>query len=323
MFRLPLLFAAAVLAVVQARPAVAQQAGRALSVGSGEVTGYYYPVAGAICRLVNKERSSTNLHCLVEPSGGSGANLTGLRLGEIDIAVVQSRAVFQAENGLGPFQAEGPVAGLRSLLSLHAEALAVMVGRDAKIKSAADLKGKRVNLGRAGTFQRTMSDSLLDAFKWTSEDFPPARELDPGQQVSALCDGEIDAAFITGVHPLPEVQRAMDECGATLLSLRGGAIDSHVRKAPYLARVTLPRGLYGGSPEVGTIGFRATLVTTERLSAETAYEVVKAVNENFGPFVGMHPVLGGLKRAEMVKEGLSAPLHEGAARYFREAGLAQ
>ena len=125
--------------------------------GSGEVSGVYYPEAGAICRVVNKERPRHGLRCLVQPTAGSAANLAALRSGEEQMAIVQSKILAQAVQGTGPFAKE-PFHDLRTLMSLQGEALVVLVGPAAKIKTAADLRGKRLNLGRSGGYQRIMAN---------------------------------------------------------------------------------------------------------------------------------------------------------------------
>lgn len=322
MRKIPLMVAAAAL-LFSTCPARADEAARKLAFGSGEVTGFYYPAAGAVCRLVNRDRQHHGLHCLVEPSGGSAANLAELRSGAIDLAMVQSKSQQQAFTGTGPFQADGAFADMRSLFSLHGEAMVVLVRKDAKIKSLGDLKGKRVNLGRAGTFQRAMADSLVEAQGWTGKDFSAALEMDLLDMAEAMCNEQIDAAVYTGVHPTPEIQQAV-ECGATLLSIKDKSLDGLMKQAPWLARQKIPEGTYAGqTDDVTTFGMKATVVTSAKMPDDVAYNLVKSVFENFDPLVGMHPVLGQLVKEQMAKDGLTAPLHPGAARYFREAGLIQ
>jgi hypothetical protein len=293
-----------------------------LAVGGGEVAGAYYPEAGAICRVVNSGRDQHGMHCLVEPSAGSAANLAGLRGGDQQLAIVQSKALAQAIAGSGPFAGQPPFTELRSLMSLHGEALAVLVAANAKIKTPADLKGKRLNLGHPGSYQRAMGEALLEAEGLHPTDLAAALEMEPGKLVKALCNNQIDAAFVTGIHPVNEVQEAMDDCGATLLPLKDAALDAYLKGNPAFSRLTINADDYQGlHDKVPSFGLRAVLVTTDKLSAADGYALVKAVFDNFTPFKQMHPLLGELERKQMARDALVAPLQEGAERYYKENGL--
>jgi TRAP transporter TAXI family solute receptor len=295
--------------------------GHVLTVGSGEVSGVYFPEAGAICRLVNKDRQRHGLRCLVEVSAGSAANLASLRSGDDQLAIVQSKVLAQAVGGTGPF-AKDPFPDLRSLMSLHGEALVVLVAPTTKIKTLADLKGKRLNLGHAGSYQRIMADALLNAEGITANDLSAVLEMDLPKISGALCRNEIDAAVVTGLHPIAEVQEAIDDCGATLLPLKDAALDGFLKSNPIYVRQILTDDTYPGlAAKVPCFGLASVLVTTVKLSAADAYEVVKAVYENFSPFKAMHPLLGGLDKKQMAHDALVAPLHDGARRYYRENGL--
>lgn len=295
---------------------------RHLLVGTGEVIGFHYPVGGAVCRLLNRERERHRLHCAVEPTAGSTSNLSALRVGMIDLAVVQSGAHRQSWEGIGAFQHDGPFRDLRSLFALHGESVALVATRTSGISSIGDLAGKRVNLGRPKSFQRNMAEAVLTAAGIAPAALGLAMELDLDKQAGALCEGRADAAFFTVVHPMSEVQRALAECDTVIVDLKDAGLAAYVKDKPYLAQLTIPAQLYSGQEnDVGTVGMRATLVTTARLPADDAYEVVKAVFDHLGAFTGMHPVLARLTRERMAVEGLTAPLHEGALRYYKEAGL--
>ncbi len=300
-------------------PAMAEAA-HSLILESGDVVGMHYPEAGAICRLVNKDRAGHGLRCLVEPTTGSAANLAGLESGDGQLAIVQSKMLEQAVAGKGPF-ANAPRADLRSLMSLHGESVAVVVAPGAKLKKAADLKGKRVNLGHTGSFQRSMAEAMLAAEGLAPADLGAALEMDESKVAKALCRNEVDAAVFTGLHPIAEVQEAIDGCGASLLPLKDAALDKFLKENAAYSRQVIPGDAYTGLREkVPTFGLRAVLVTTSRLSAEDAYEVVKAVFDNLKAFRAMHPLLGELEKKQMTHDALVAPLHEGAQRYYRENG---
>ncbi|MBF0374247.1 MAG: TAXI family TRAP transporter solute-binding subunit [Alphaproteobacteria bacterium] len=309
----------AVLVLLLGASVPAAAAGRTLVMGTGEVSGFHYPVGGAICRLLGKDRASHGLRCLVEPSAGSQGNLAALKSGDVDLALVQSRVQALAIEGGEGF--DQPMDELRALMSLHSESVVVLAGRDGPIKGLADLKGRKVNLGRPGSFQRAMADELLKGLGWTTATLGAALEIEAGQQLRALCEGRTEAVIVTAVHPAPEIGRAIAECGARLVDMGGPAVAKVAAARPWLAPAAIPAAAYGTKGDVETFGTRATLVATTRLSEPEAYAVVKAVLENLEPFGAMLPLLGQLDRDGMAVDGLTAPLHEGAARYFREAGL--
>jgi len=284
-----------------------------LVIGGGEVSGYYYPVAGALCRVINKERPQGHT-CAVMPSSGSAANIAALRAGEVDLALVQSRAALLALKGEEGFREAGPLPDLKALMALHGEVAVVLARPGANIERLSDLKGKRVNLGRPGSFQRAMAETVLEAAGISQGELSVLVELDLAEQVTQLCEGNIDAALFTGIHPMPEVQSAIEECGATLVPIRDKAIEPYLRKTPWLARFVIRGGTYDGQKaEVPALGLKTLLVTT-RLSADEVAEVMKAVWANFGALTRLHPALKDLNRAETSREGIPIPLHDGVER---------
>lgn len=286
---------------------------KVLVIGGGEVTGYYFPAAGSICRVANKEWAG-NAACAVLPSAGSAANLQALRTGEVDLALVQSRAAMQAAGGDFP--------ELRALMSLHGEAAIVVVRKDAGIEQLTDLKGKRVNLGRSGSFQRMMGEALLEAGGVSSGDLKPLVELDLAEQGLELCDGTIDAAVFTGVHPMPEVSQAIEGCDARIVPVKARTLEAYFKRFPWLAALNLRGGTYPGVKEdVASLGPKAVLATTTRLSVDDARAVLRAVHANWGAFVRLHPVLKGLGKGETARDAIALRLHDGAERFYQESGI--
>ena len=301
-------------------PAAAQQ--KFVSIGTGGVTGVYYAAGGAICRLVNKDRADHGIRCSVESTGGSVFNVNTIKAGELDLGVVQSDVGYNAYNGEGQFKDAGKFEKLRSVFSLHPEPFTVVARKDANIKSFDDFQGKRFNVGNPGSGTRASMEQLLQAQKRDMSFFSLASELRPDEHGSALCDGKIDG-FLYGVgHPSANIQDPTTSCGAQLVSLTGEAVDKLVDTYPYYAKVAIPAGLYpNNEQETETYGVLATFVTSADVPEETVYTVVKAVFENFEDFKKLHPAFGMLEKEDMVKNGLSAPLHPGAEKYFKESGL--
>jgi TRAP transporter TAXI family solute receptor len=293
-----------------------------VTIGTGGVTGVYYPTGGSICRLVNKGRKQHGIRCSVESTGGSVYNLNTIRAGELDMGVAQSDWQFHAYHGSSKFADQGANKELRAIFSVHPEPFTVVARVDSGIKSFADLKGKRVNIGNPGSGQRGTMEVVMTAFGWEKSDFALASELKSAEQSQALCDNKIDAIVFTVGHPSGSIKEATTSCDSVLVSVTGAAIDMLVADNDYYRTATIPGGMYRGNPDdVVTFGVGATFVSSTNTSAEVVYEVVKAVFENFDDFKKLHPAFSVLKKEEMIKDGLSAPIHEGAMKYYEEAGL--
>ena len=310
---------AALLATTVAAPAFAQQ--KFMTIGTGGVTGVYYAAGGAICRLVNKDRAKHGFRCSVESTGGSVFNVNTIKAGELDLGFAQSDVQFNATKGVGQFKDTGAWGDQRAVFSVHPEPFTVVARKEANVKAFADFKGKRFNVGNPGSGTRSSMEEMLAAMGWKLGDFSLASELKADEHGPALCDGKIDGFFYAVGHPSANIQDPTSSCGARLVSLTGPAIDKLVADKPYYAKATIPGGLYPNNPQpTETYGVLATVVSSSKVSADTIYNVVKAVFDNFDEFKKLHPALAHLKPESMVKDGLSAPLHEGAARYYKEKG---
>jgi uncharacterized protein len=293
-----------------------------ITVGTAGIAGIYYPAGGAICNLVNEDRFEHGIRCLTESTGGSISNLNALRAGVLDLALVQSDWQYHAVNGTDGFAEAGQDRELRSIFSLHQEPFTIVARRDSGTRQFNDLKGKRINVGPTGSGSRATTEIVLSAMGWTIDDFALATELPTEEQARALCDGKIDAvAFIVG-HPNRSIQDMIKSCNAVLVPVTGPNIDKLVAEHPYYWDATISGGVYAGTREpIKTFGLGATLVATTRTDPAIVYEVVKAVFDNLDEFKKLHPALANLDKARMVNDGLSAPIHPGALRYYWEKGL--
>ncbi|PLX63480.1 TAXI family TRAP transporter solute-binding subunit [Sedimenticola selenatireducens] len=293
-----------------------------ITIGTGGVTGVYYPTGGAICRLVNKNRAEHGIRCSVESTGGSVYNLNTIRAGELDMGVAQSDWQYHAYHGTSKFEESGPNKELRAVFSVHPEPFTVVARADSGIKTFTDLKGKRVNIGNPGSGQRGTMEVLMEALGWTKDDFSLASELKSAEQSKALCDNKIDAMVFTVGHPSGSIKEATTTCDAVLVSVTGPEVEKLIAENAYYRVATIPGGMYRGNDnDVQTFGVGATFVSSTNTPADTVYQVVKAVFENFDDFRKLHPAFEVLKKEQMVKDGLSAPLHDGAMKYYKEAGL--
>lgn len=315
--------AASALASVLAMPAQAQEE-TFITIGTGGVTGVYYPTGGAICRLVNRNRSEHGIRCSVESTGGSVYNVNAVRSGELEFGVAQSDVQFLASAGEGQFADQGADEDLRAVFSIHPEPFTVVARADAGIETFADLEGKRVNIGNPGSGQRALMERMIEEMGWTTGSFTLASELQAAEQSQALCDNNIDAMVYSVGHPSGSIQEATTACDSVIVPVDNEASQKLIDNNPYYRSATIPGGMYRGNDnDVTTFGVGATLVTSASVSDDVVYEMVKAVFENFDQFKGLHPAFANLEKEAMANDGLSAPLHAGAQRYYEEAGLMQ
>ncbi len=304
--------------VLAISPAQAQQ--KYVTIGTGGVTGVYYAAGGAICRLVNKDRKVHNIRCSVESTGGSVFNVNTIKTGELDMGAIQSDVQYTAVKGLAQFK-DGAHGDLRAVFSLHPEPFTVLARKEADIRTFSDFKGKKFNVGNPASGTRASMEELLAAMGWKLGDFSLASELKADEHGAALCDGKIDGFFYGVGHPSANIQDPTTSCGAKLVSLTGPPIDKLVKDKPYYAYATIPGGLYpNNAADTKTYGVLATMVSSSKVPADTVYAVVKGVFDNFDEFKRLHPALAILSPEHMIKDGLSAPLHEGAIRYYKEKG---
>ena len=312
------LLATGLLGLVVALPS---QAFEFVTIGTGGVTGVYYPTGGAICRLVNKDRKSHGIRCSVESTGGSVYNLNTIQVGELDMGVAQSDWQHHAYHGTSRFEGN-PNKDLRSVFSVHAEPFTVVARRDSGIKQFSDLKGKRVNIGNPGSGQRGTMEVLMQAHGWNKDDFKLASELKSSEQSQALCDNKVDAIVFTVGHPNGSIKEATTSCDTVIVPVTGPEVDMLVADNDYYRFATIPGGMYHSNPaDVQTFGVGATFVSSTNTPSKTIYTVVKAVFDNLDKFRRFHPAFAHLNKEQMISDGLSAPLHEGAIKYYKEAGL--
>jgi TRAP transporter TAXI family solute receptor len=293
-----------------------------VTIGTGGVTGVYYPTGGAICRLVNKGKKEHGIRCSVESTGGSVYNLNAIAAGELDMGVAQSDWQYHAYNGTSKFEEAGANKDLRAVFSVHPEPFTVVARADSGIKTFADLKGKRVNVGNPGSGQRGTMEVVMEKMGWTMDDFKLAAELKAAEQSAALCDNKVDAIVYVVGHPNGSIKEATTSCEAVVVNVEGKEIAELIAQNPYYRTAVIPGGMYTGTDaDTMTFGVGATYVSSAKVDEKVIYSVVKAVFEDFDNFKKLHPAFGNLKKEEMVKDGLSAPLHDGAMKYYKEAGL--
>ena len=292
-----------------------------ISIGTGGVTGVYYPTGGAICRLVNKSRKEHGIRCAVESTGGSVYNINTIKAGELEFGVAQSDWQYHAYHGTSKF-ADNPFPDVRAVFSVHPEPFTLLVRGDSGIESFEGLKGHRVNVGNPGSGQRATMEVVMDAFGIKMDDFALATEYKGSEMAKQLCDGNIDAMIYTIGHPAAAIKEATTTCDVKLIDVAGAPIEKLVADNPYYRVATIPGGMYAGNDQdTTTFGVGATFVTSAKISDDVVYVVAKSVMENIDDFRNLHPAFKHLDPKQMVNDGLSAPIHPGALKAYKELGL--
>jgi TRAP transporter TAXI family solute receptor len=292
------------------------------TIGTGGVTGVYYPTGGAIARVVNKKKDEYGIRMTVESTGGSVFNINAIMAGDLEFGVVQSDRQYQAINGLAEWKDKGKQEDLRALFAVHPESITLCVGVDTGINSIQDLKGKRINIGNPGSGQRQNSIDALEGAGINYENDIQAESLKAAEAPGLLQDGRVDGFFYTVGHP----SGAFKEATSGTRKVKFVPIElpaSFYEKFPYYAPSIVPVSNYPGAEndaDVPTFGVKATFVTSAKVPEDHVYAVVKEIFENFEDFRKLHPAYSVLTKANML-EGLSAQLHPGAKKYFEEVGL--
>ncbi|MEQ9185151.1 MAG: TAXI family TRAP transporter solute-binding subunit [Thalassobaculaceae bacterium] len=293
-----------------------------ISIGTGGVTGVYYPTGGAICRLVNRDRKEHGIRCSVESTGGSIYNINTIRSGELEFGVAQSDWQYHAYNGTSKFEDAGAFKDLRAMFSVHPEPVTILARRDSGIQNIEDLKGTRVNIGNAGSGTRGTWEVMEEALGWSRSDLKLAAELKSAETGQALCDNKIDAYFWLVGHPSALTSETVSTCDAVLVNANNDAIKKLVADNSYYRSAVIPGGMYPGNQnDTMTFGVGATFVSSAAVADNVAYIVAKAVLSNLDDFRNLHPAFANLKAEEMIKDSLSAPLHPGAEKAYKELGL--
>jgi len=286
------------------------------------MTGVYYVTGTSICRLVNKDKKDHGVECEVESTGGSVYNINNIRVGELEMGIAQSDWQYHAYNGTSKFEKKGPFKELRAVFSVHPEPFTVVARKDSGIKNLKDLVGKRINIGNPGSGQRGTMEVLMKAMGWTKDTFKLTSELKSSEQSKALCDNKIDAMVFTVGHPSGSIQEATTTCESVLVNITGEEVEKLIADNDYYRIATIPGGMYKGNDEdTKTFGVGATFISSTKTPNNVVYTVVKSVFENFDKFKKLHPAFANLKKEEMISDALSAPLHDGAKKYYKEVGL--
>ncbi len=295
-----------------------------VTIGTGGITGVYYPTGGAIAKMVNKKKKEYGIRATVESTGGSVFNINAVMNGDLEFGIAQSDRQYQAVHGLAEWKDKGPQKDLRAVFSIHPESVTLVAAVDSGVKKIQDLKGKKVNIGNPGSGQRQNAIDALEAVGIDINKDIEAESIKASEAASLLQDGRIDAFFYTVGHPSGAIKEATSGARKVRIAdVAGPGIDKLLAKYPYYAKAVIPIKLYPGAQndkDVQTFGVKATLVTSAKVPDAVVYAITKEVFDNFEAFKKLHPAYGTLTKQKML-EGLSAPIHPGALKYYKEVGL--
>jgi hypothetical protein len=319
-FSLALLFGIALFA--GSTPGAAQAKTTFVTIGTGGITGVYYPTGGAIAKMLNAKRKIYHIRATVESTGGSVFNINAVLSGDLDFGICQSDRQYQAWNGLAEWKDKGPQKNLRAVFTIHPESVTLVAADDAGINSIQDLRGKRVNIGNPGSGQRQNSiDALANAGIDYKKDLI-AESAKAAEAPGLLQDGRIDAFFYTVGHPSGAIKEATaGRRKVHFVPITG--LDKLLAKYPYYTKAYIPIKFYPtatNKENVPTFGVKATFVTSAKEADKVVYAITKEVFDNFDSFKKLHPAYSVLTKENML-EGMTAPIHPGAMKYYKEVGL--
>lgn len=291
-----------------------------ITIGTGSVTGTYYPTGGAICKLVNQNKKENNIRCSVESTDGSIYNVNNLYNKELDFGIVQSDVLYNATKGKGTFK-DTPIPKLKSVMAIYPELLTLVTKKDANINKLLDIKDKKINLGNSGSGNETTTLTLFEEIGFSKSNLEVAATFASSEMADALKENKIDGYFYMVGHPTATIKDTANWVDIRIIPIENNILDSLIKKYPYFAKSNIKAGTYKGQDsDIPTFGVKAVLVTTDDTSAKVVYALTKAVVDNFEEFKKLHPAYANITK-ESLFEGLSAPLHEGAKKYFKEIEL--
>lgn len=286
--------------------------------GGASIVGVYYQVALQLSNIMNKHQGD-KYNFIGRPTGGSVFNINALERGAFDFGVAQSDRNWQAYNGAADWDGK-PIKSLRSLFSMHPETVMLVARKDSGINKVEDIKGKRVNIGNPGSGQRGNATDVLRIYGIDPNNDFRAEGLQHHEAARALVDRNIDAFFYTIGNPSAAIEEPATSVDINMVHLNAPGIVEMVEERPYYIMTRIPGGMYRGVTEdVETYAVTATVITNENVSDEVAYDFVKTVFENLDEVRASHAAFRNLKVEEML-QGLSAPLHPGAEKYYKEQG---
>ncbi len=285
-----------------------------VNIATGGTAGTYYPIGGAIAEVLNKDAQGVNASA--QSTGASVANINMLKDGQVDMAIVQNDIAYYAVNGKEMF--ENKVDNLRGIASLYPETCQFVVLEDSGIKTIADLKGKRVAVGAAGSGVEGNVRQILKAYDMSYDDIDE-QFLSFAEGATALKDGTVDVACLTAGYPTASVQDVASQKKIRLLPIDNDKIESLMKEYPFYTKTTIPKGTYQGFDEdVQTVSVMAILVVNDKLSDDAGYEITKAIFGGLDKISAAHSAAKAISK-EKALEGMDfITMNGGAQKFLKE-----
>lgn len=292
-------------------------------IGTGGTGGTYYPIGGLIANAISGKdgKGVEGLVSTAVASNGSVANINAIQGGASESGFSQSDVAYWAYTGTGLYEGKPKVADLRLIATLYPETVHLVARKDANIKSVADLKGKRVSIDEPGSGTIVDSRLVLSAFGLSEKDIKP-EYLKPGPAGDRLKDGALDAFFFVGGYPTGAISELSTSTGIALVPITGPQVDKLLAEYKFFAKDTVPAGVYKDVPETQTISVNAQWVTSAKQPDDLVYKITKALwSDETRKQLDAGHAKGKLITRENATTGLGIPLHPGAERFYKEAGL--
>lgn len=305
-------------------PGRAAERMRYITIGSGDTAGVYYPAAAAIGRIVNRKRKEYGVRVMVKTTGGSVDNINGVLSGDLEFGVAQSDRQYQAVHGLAEWRTKGPQRSLRAMFSLHSETFFLVATEKAGVHAYPDLKNKAVGVGAVGSGERQNFSDVISCYGLTSEEIGHAEGVAAARSLQMLREGRLDAFAYTVGNPAALIKEAASgQPKVEFLSLAASALNCLTRDHPYYVPAVIPIRYYPkavNKQDVPTFAVKATFVTSAEEPEDIVYAITKELFLHLDEFKKQHRAFSDLTKKNMLL-GLTAPLHPGSIKYYREAGL--
>ncbi|CAN5350395.1 TAXI family TRAP transporter solute-binding subunit [soil metagenome] len=286
-----------------------------ISIGTASRSGLFFPTGAKICELVNRDRKKTQVRCVAYPTPGSEYNAKAVTLG--DFAIGMTRSDIAYNEFVDKSSGDGHGDSLRAVMSLYAMPVVIIARRKARIDNVTQLKGHSINLGNRGSGQRAIVDFLMKTLGLKTADFSAVSELATSRMGDAFCAGKIDVVVEALGHPAPFYRRMIEECDGQIVGIPEPLIDKIAATNLFIDRLPIPGGMYANHPDaIPSFGYKALLVTRQETSEEAVQRFVGTVMERLSELKQSDLVLQDLEPERMLTEGITVPLHPGAARYL-------
>jgi hypothetical protein len=305
---------------------------RFFRIGTGGVTGTYYPIGGLIAGIISNPPGSRpcekggscgvpGLIVTAQSSGGSVANVEAVARGELDSGFAQSDIAFWTYSGTEIYQSKERLDNLRAIANLYPESIHLVVRRGAGIEGIADLEGKRVSVDEPGSGTLVNAHAILDAYG-IGEDDVDLRHIKPNFAIADMREGRLDAFFFTVGYPASSVTELAESETIDLIPIIGPEVDRLLENHEFFAKDVIPAGTYPGIGEVETLSVGAQWIVAAEADEALVYGMTKALwHESARALLDAGHAKGRAITTQTALDGIAIPLHPGAERYYREAGL--